>query len=73
MNSKFRTALLAAGLAVALGAGLASAAIHPSTEIPVAAKSVRLPVVTNASDYLAIETRTDGVSVLNRLPRTSAN
>jgi len=56
---------------ISLGVGLASAAIHPSwTEIPVAAKSDRLPVVTNASDYVTIETQADGVSVLNRLPRT---
>ena len=65
MNGKFRTALLAAGLAVALGVGLASAAIHQSMEIAVPAN--------NASDYVTIETRTDGISVLNRLPRTSTN
>jgi len=69
MNRRFRTALLATGLASALGVGLASATIHQSTEIAVAAKSDRLTVVADPrGDYVAIETRSEGVSILNRLP-----
>jgi len=74
MTMWFRTAILATGLAVAFGIGLASAAIHQSVAMPIAAKSDRLPIVADPrGDYVTIETRSDGVSVLNRLPRPAAN
>jgi hypothetical protein len=47
---------------------LASAAVY-TKDTPVSAKSDRLPLVADAgTNYLTIETRKDGVSVLSRIP-----
>jgi hypothetical protein len=47
--------------------GLASAAIYTESREEVARKADLLPVVANAGGYVTVETRQDGVSILNRI------
>lgn len=77
MTIWFHTTILATSLVATLAIGLASAAIYAETPSAAAPKTDRLPVatVTSASDYLTIETRADGMSVLSRVPveKTASN
>ena len=61
----FHTAVLATAFAATVAVGLASAALY--LESAAAQKADRLPVVADASGYVTIETRADGVSVLKRV------
>ena len=66
MVTWFHTAILATGLAATVAVGLASASMLVQND-PVGQKADRLPVVADASGYVTVETRHDGVSVLNRI------
>ena len=65
MTSWFHTAILATVIAATAAVGLAAAAIINSDNA--APKADRLPVVADAADYVTIETRHDGISVLQRV------
>ena len=61
----FHTAILATALAATVAVGLASASMYLNTAA--APKADRLPVVADAQGYVTIETRGDGISVLQRV------
>jgi hypothetical protein len=67
MTSWFHSAILATSLAAVVAVGLASAAIYTESREEVAQKADLLPVVANAGGYVTVETRQDGVSILNRI------
>jgi hypothetical protein len=68
MSLKFHSLILATSVVATLAVGIASAAIIVDGK-QAAPKGDRLPVVTAAADqYLTIEKRHDGVSVLERVP-----
>jgi uncharacterized membrane protein len=67
MRSLFHTTILATTVAATVAVGLASAAILSSGDNRSAAKADRLPVIAS-TNYVTVETRGDGVSVLKRLP-----
>jgi hypothetical protein len=74
MTTWFHTAALATSLAATVAIGLASAAIYEGTNTPAAPKTDRLPIVADQhSDYVTVETRSAGVSVLNRIRREAAD
>ena len=59
------TTILATTFAATVAVGIASASLYiASTAAP---KADRLPVVADASGYITIETRHDGISVLKRI------
>ena len=64
----FHSTILATALAATVAVGIASAAIYRADDAP-AAKADRLPIVADAdaAGYVTIETRHDGVSVLQRV------
>ena len=62
----FHTAVLATAFAGTLAVGLASAAMVISAN-SAAPKADRLPVLADSRGYVTVETRGDGVSVLNRV------
>jgi len=66
MSSWLHTAVLATVFAATAAVGIASATLYINANAP-AAKADRLPVVADADAYLTIETRHDGVSILNRI------
>lgn len=66
MASWLHTTVLATVLAATAAVGLASATMVINANEP-APKADRLPVVADADAYLTIETRQDGVSILNRI------
>lgn len=66
MASWFHTAVLATVIAATAAVGIAAASIVAIDAEP-APKGDRLPVVANADSYVTIETRHDGLSVLNRV------
>lgn len=66
MTSWFHTAILATVIAATAAVGLAAAAIINSNN-GAAPKGDRLPIVADAAGYVTIETRHDGVSVLERV------
>jgi len=70
MNIWFHSTILATGLAATVAVGIAGAAVYNSIDIPVAPKADRLPVAAPpiATTYVTVETRSDGLSVLARLP-----
>jgi hypothetical protein len=70
MSLWFHSTILATSLAATVAVGLASAAIYKETP-GTAAKADRLPIATSVdSSFTTVETRQDGVSVLNRVPLT---
>ena len=77
MSLWFHSTILATSLAATVAVGLASAAIYNESS-DVAAKADRLPIATMAeptpdASYVTVETREDGVSVLNRVPLSDVN
>jgi hypothetical protein len=66
MASWLHTTVLATVLAATAAVGLASATMVMQAD-EAAPKADRLPIVANADGYMTIETRQDGVSVLNRI------
>ena len=69
MTTWFHTAILATSLAGTLAIGLASAAIYEGASTAAAPKTDRLPIVANShSNYVTVETRGVGVSILNGIP-----
>ncbi len=65
MATWLHTTVLATTFAATVAVGLASASmLIEGTASP---KADRLPVIADNSGYLTIETRHDGVSVLNRV------
>lgn len=66
MASWLHTTVLATVLAATAAVGLASATMV-LTANEAAPKADRLPVVADADAYLTVETRHNGVSVLNRI------
>lgn len=70
MNIWFHSTILATSLVATVAVGLASAAIYTEGNAPIAAKTDRLPVTSAAApaDYVTVETRGHGVSILERVP-----
>ena len=70
MGIRIHSLILATSFAATLAVGIASAAVFTGLDRGVAPKGDRLPVVeTTASvDYVTVETREPGTSVLNRVP-----
>jgi hypothetical protein len=66
MASWLHTTVLATVLAATAAVGLASATMVMQAG-EAAPKADRLPIVADADGYMTIETRQDGVSVLNRI------
>jgi hypothetical protein len=66
MGPWFHTIILATGLAATVAVGFASASMFIGGNAA-ALRADRLPLVANASDYVTIETRHDGISVLTRI------
>jgi hypothetical protein len=66
MASWLHTTVLATVLAATAAIGLASATMVMQAN-EAAPKADRLPIVADAEGYMTIETRQDGVSVLNRI------
>jgi len=62
----FHSAVLAVTLVATVAVGVASASLYLGSS-QAAPKADRLPVVADASGYVTIETRGDGVSVLKRI------
>ena len=62
----FHTAVLATAFAGTVAVGLASASML-ITANSAAPKADRLPVVADSRGYVTVETRGDGVSVLDRI------
>jgi hypothetical protein len=71
MTLWIHSAILAATVSAIAAVGIASASFDSGE--PAAVKADRLPLVAAADTYLTIETRRDGVSVLNRIPVDSIN
>ncbi len=67
MNVRMHTAVLATALVAAITVGIASAAIQGNPASQAAAKSDRLPMLANATQYVTIETRGERVSMLERV------
>ena len=69
MTVWFHTTILATCVAATVAVGLASAAIYEGNADRLAVKSDRLPMTAAANlDTVTVETRSDGVSVLSRMP-----
>lgn len=68
MNAWFTPVVLAVTLTAAIAVGLASAATRDVVDATPIAKSDRLPIIANAFTYITLETRGDGMSVLQRFP-----
>jgi hypothetical protein len=69
MTLWFHSTILATSIAATVAVGIASAAIYSETTARAAPKSDRMPIAANsAPEYLTVETRGDGVSVLSRIP-----
>jgi hypothetical protein len=69
MNVWIHSTILATSFAATIAVGIASAAIYDGFDQPVAAKADRLPVAAETSvQYTTVETRSDGMSVLERVP-----
>ena len=69
MTLWFHSTIIATSVAATLAVGIASAAIYSETRNDAAPKADRLPVaVADAGNSITIETRQDGVSILNRVP-----
>ena len=66
MASWLHTTVLATVLAATAAVGLASATMVMNAN-EAAPRADRLPVIADAAGYVTIETRHDGVSVLNRI------
>jgi hypothetical protein len=66
MASWLHTTVLATVIAATAAVGIASATLYINANTP-APKADRLPVVADAEGYLTVETREDGVSILNRI------
>ena len=74
MTLWFHSTILATSIAATVAVGIASASIIANDAVEPAAKSDKLPVVADESlAYLTVETREDGVSVLERIPVTQPN
>ena len=72
MTIWFHSTILATGLAATVAVGIAGASVYNSIDIPVAPKADRLPITvrSGAKSFVTVETRSNGVSVLSRLPVT---
>jgi hypothetical protein len=66
MGPWFHTLILATGLAATVAIGFASASMFIGGNAA-APRADRVRLVANANDYVTIETRRDGVSVLTRV------
>jgi hypothetical protein len=71
MTVWFHSTILATSLAATVAVGLASAAIYVEMGQRAAEKADRLPVVADNDKFVTVETRSDGMSVLNRIPMTN--
>ena len=70
MNVWIHSAIIATTTAAVVAVGIASASTGPGASTgtsPTAAKGDRLPVVARADDYVTVETRSDGASILMRV------
>jgi hypothetical protein len=67
MTLWFHSTILATSAAATLAVGIASAAIYADAQHLAAPKADRLPVLADNHSYVTVETRQDGVSILNRV------
>ncbi|MBN8998151.1 MAG: hypothetical protein J0H54_01845 [Rhizobiales bacterium] len=72
MTTWFHTAILATCVAATVAVGLAGAAAYNDVHYPLAKKTDRLETVAldAASPAVTVEHRTDGISILTRVPAT---
>ena len=69
MTLWFHSTILATSVAATLAVGIASAAILVDVRNDAAApKADRLPTVASSERYVTVETREDGVSILEKVP-----
>ena len=68
MASWLHSTILATSVVATVAVGIASAAIITGAYTSASPKADRLPVIVTADRYVTVETRTDGLSVLNRVP-----
>ena len=75
MTTWFHTAILATCVAATVAVGLASAAAYKDDRYPLAKKSDRLTTVavSTTSPEITVERRTDGISILTRVPAPVAD
>ena len=62
----FHTTIIATALVATVAVGIASASMLIAGN-DAAERADRLPVVADAAGYVTVETRGDGVSILNRI------
>jgi hypothetical protein len=72
MGIRIHSLILATSFIATVAVGIASAAVFDGLDHGVAPKGDRLPVAEAAAkvNYVTVETREPGTSVLNRLPVT---
>jgi len=69
MSLLLHSTIIATSLAATIAVGLASASSYANTETVISAKADRLPILANAgNNYIIVETRRDGFSVMTRMP-----
>ncbi|MBN8995743.1 MAG: hypothetical protein J0H94_11000 [Rhizobiales bacterium] len=70
MGIRIHSLILATSLVATVAVGIASASVFDGLGRGVAPKGDRLPVASSAIDvnYVTVETREPGTSVLNRMP-----
>ena len=73
MSIWLHTAILATGFAATAAVGLASAALYEGVWPGVGAKADRLAIATSDTAYTTVETRSDGISELRRIPLGAEN
>jgi hypothetical protein len=72
MTTWFHSTIIATSLAACAAVGLASASIYSDTKTDVSAKTDRLSIIADTA-YHTVETRSDGISVLTRIPALPTN
>jgi len=74
MTLWFHSTILANSLAACVAVGFASASIYTEVGTEAAAKTDRLPLSgTTDKNFVTVEIREDGLSVLNRMPIIETN
>ena len=68
MTLWFHSTILATSVAATLAVGIASAAILVDAQNDAAPKADRLPTVVSSEQYVTVETREAGVSILEKVP-----
>jgi len=72
MTTWFHSTIIATSLAACAAVGFASASIYSDTKTNASTKTDRLSIIADTS-YHTVETRSDGISVLTRIPALPTN